>query len=1488
MKRTLLRIAGMWLACGSVVCAQTAMWTNTTGGNWTAPANWQDGRLPGLGTNVDLNANGTYTSTVDAASSFQDLWVGTSSSAGTQMLKHATQLNFSNMTIGARGIVWYGHTSAFNGTGMITVASGGLWLRPGSGRSASYGSHEITIQSGGVMNLDSNQFALYNNPIREMAFTIDGEVRGAGGFMANNNGTTARLWLTGSGNVNAPIALNGDNGNVYLAGSLNLNGVINQSNAVKSAVILTNDANITLNGRFVHSGKGSVFLVWTNTASAVLTGTNLISVSHDHATDAMTFTGAKNGVGGTLTLSGSGDLEVNQGSTNRIDLAAAVLNLQRNARFWGMNNAGPIRPSGALTLNFTGAGKTMALETNSVLSLWNSNTVLNVSGGATLALCNGTLEGGSKNAAVCTNLLLGGAGAATLTLRQNSTNLFRRAADSTYALRVWLGPAATVSAQAGSVLQLRDCYLAVGITNPASWTWATDGTIECLTNATVEAMATDRGTNVVFSAEPFGIKLMRFSATNAMTLTLFNGGAADNDLDTSADAALYVETLDLAGMAAGTTLGLAGSGIAAPRLYYVTLVNPNGVSLSSSILPLGPQNGTVACTITNSPVPAGAQWRLTSGPDTAWKNTGAAINVAPGAYTQAFTTVPYYLTPAELPVLVIGGQLTNTQVGYVSNLNWGTVQVMIQPPGAVAAGAQWRLMAGPQTNWQASGAAVPGLEAGLFTVTYKPGIPLWFEPADDAVTVAGGATTNLTATYASVPVYTLTLESPYGQVVPPAGSTNYELNTVVTCRVETSPVTFGATQYVCLGWTRTGSSPGSGSGTNSSFTMTAHTVHTWLWETNYHLQTQAGFGGAADLNGTWWRSSSNATVTANPTDGYRLSAWVGDVPSGSETNNPLVLPMDRPRSVTATFVPIPGLTAIWTNTAGGPWSTVANWQGTLPPGSGTNADINASGTYTSSVQGAGTAANVAVGTLSASGTQTLSIDGAISSPLTFSNLTIGARGVFSYENNSFMYGTGLVTVAAGGQLYRRSGLYQGSFYGHDITVQSGGRWTFATGAKSTVGSDAGRDVTYTIDGTIDGGGTLELNSQNNRNLFTGTGRLDVAQIALNNFNGNLYLGGTLTVNSALIQSNANISATILADGADILLNGPYFVQGAGSVLLVISNTDSATIGGTNLISVYHDSGANATLTGAKVGPAGGTLTITGTGPMELGQASAAEVRLAGAVLNLQRSARLWSLDSANAPFKPTGAFALNVSGSNTVLTLDTNCVLRFHRGPATAMTVTNGATLAMRHSTFDGNGSGAGYNLSVGTGSAGTLALRANSTNLFGHSPDNTVTNYAMTVLLGVNATVSPEAGSLLQLRDCSLAVGLTNSSAWGWRSNGTLEVVSNAVLEALSTDRSARTIFAAIGFGINELRLSTAAASATVTVWNAGALDNDLDGTNDTALYVNKLNVSGLGGAGVVLANSGVPNVRLYYQTLVGGTVNQLGAGFVPLLPGGVVFTLR
>ncbi len=116
--------------------------------------------------------------------------------------------------------------------------------------------------------------------------------------------------------------------------------------------------------------------------------------------------------------------------------------------------------------------------------------------------------------------------------------------------------------------------------------------------------------------------------------------------------------------------------------------------------------------------------------------------------------------------------------------------------------------------------------------------------------------------------YYLTVTSPYGSPTPASGW--FDDGSSVTASV-TSPASGPTgTQYVCTGWSGTGSVPSSGSGTTTTFTMTQASAITWNWKTQYYLTVKTDPLGLATIPGQGWydAASSSASLNAPPVTGW--------------------------------------------------------------------------------------------------------------------------------------------------------------------------------------------------------------------------------------------------------------------------------------------------------------------------------------------------------------------------------------------------------------------------------------------------------------------------------------------------------------------------------------------------------------------------------------------------------------------------------------------
>lgn len=727
-------MSGRRVACGGLVPvvtlwtaatagAVTAYWSNTAGGSWSTAGNWLDSLKPGPGTNVDINANGTYTTTANFAGvAVSNVAVGTASASGVQTLDIGNSaLAAADITVGLRGRLRNGDNGNINGSGTVTLQSGANGFKDGSS-GGTIGNHNLVVEGGASWTIgDGATDKFTQDTSANTTFTINGVADGAG--ILENNELTYRVLMTGTGQVNvAKWTLNNNNGRVFLGGSLKIKSLFDHGTGANNRSILMNGADITFGGRYISTNTSSgaqYFLVDTNTSSATVRGTNEIRIVQQGSTGR--FTGAHTGSdGGTVTFEGPGPLYLRTEGSGIIQLRATTVNLRRPTTLTSDGGSGYIRKEAGAAIVVAGTN-TLTIGTNAVLHVPDQTRVLKITSGATLKMDGGRLRGTSNDTADRWNVQVGRGSRATLAISSATNSVFFRDPAASNPMRVLLGSNAVVTAAAGGVLNLQRTRLYVAMTNAADWGLKGAGTLAFGDTNIVEALTSDRGTNVVLSAMPFAVNRMAVLTNANFALTLWNQGHVDNDRDGTNDAALYVGTLDLTGMQSGRSLSLAGSGIAAPRLYYSALTNPNGATLGAGVLKLAPQTATVSCTITNSPIPSGAQWRLTSGPDTAWKSSGASITLPPATYTQTFKQVQFFLKPADRAVVAAAGATTNPAVGYATNANWGAVSAVIEPEAARTAGAQWHLTGGPQTNWQSSGASVQGLETGAYTLTYKPG-----------------------------------------------------------------------------------------------------------------------------------------------------------------------------------------------------------------------------------------------------------------------------------------------------------------------------------------------------------------------------------------------------------------------------------------------------------------------------------------------------------------------------------------------------------------------------------------------------------------------------------------------------------------------------------------------------------------------------------------------------------------------------------------------
>jgi len=245
----------------------------------------------------------------------------------------------------------------------------------------------------------------------------------------------------------------------------------------------------------------------------------------------------------------------------------------------------------------------------------------------------------------------------------------------------------------------------------------------------------------------------------------------------------------------------------------------------------------------------------------------------------------------------------------------------------------------------ANGRTVP---AGTVWVNHGSDLLITFTPSNyytitniliDAVSVGTPSSytiTNISAAHSvssffAILTFPLTIQSFVPVVQPAVGTTFRPWNTPITAMVTNNPVRNGSTQYVCTGWTRTGSAPGSGTGTNTSFNLVTNTIMRWNWSTRYQLNAFAGPNGrvTGTPNGFYPAGASAISVTAIPSNGYHFVNWTGAAVPATPTLN---LTMTRPFLLMANFAPDIGFVQVNIN----PIQVTANARWRLTTGADTN------------------------------------------------------------------------------------------------------------------------------------------------------------------------------------------------------------------------------------------------------------------------------------------------------------------------------------------------------------------------------------------------------------------------------------------------------------------------------------------------------------------------------------------------------------------------
>lgn len=148
----------------------------------------------------------------------------------------------------------------------------------------------------------------------------------------------------------------------------------------------------------------------------------------------------------------------------------------------------------------------------------------------------------------------------------------------------------------------------------------------------------------------------------------------------------------------------------------------------------------------------------------------------------------------------------------------------------------------------------------------------------------------------------LVIKSDYGTTIPATGTNWMSLNSFLMAKVFTPTTEVDGTRYSSDGYLGSGAIPVNGSGDSISLQLSVDSTLTWLWTKEYYLTVKNEGLGTLNIESDWQTENSVVPIFAIGLGNNEFSYWTGDIPEGSENDNPLELTMDKVRSVTAVFV----------------------------------------------------------------------------------------------------------------------------------------------------------------------------------------------------------------------------------------------------------------------------------------------------------------------------------------------------------------------------------------------------------------------------------------------------------------------------------------------------------------------------------------------------------------------------------------------------------
>jgi len=424
-------------------------------------------------------------------------------------------------------------------------------------------------------------------------------------------------------------------------------------------------------------------------------------------------------------------------------------------------------------------------------------------------------------------------------------------------------------------------------------------------------------------------------------------------------------------------------------------------------------------------------------------------------------------------------------------------------------------------------------------------------------------------------------------------------------------------------------------------------------------------------------SITGATATTGTNGIATVGSWTLGTANGDNTLTATAAGLVGSPLTFTSIVPSTA-TILWTNTAGGGWSTASNWNLGRVPTATDSVVISASGTYSVTLDTTFTGPYISVG--GSSGTQTLTIAGRT---LTVNGaLVIGAHGTFSPTNSTVagagsMLNQGTVTMQGSSVIFNAL-TNQGTVIGSDVGVIAG---PFTTTASSVLrigqltGSTPQASLSFASGFTNNG--AIELTELTNVGTYSSL--LSVPSGTLVNAAGATIttLGGVMPGGSRILAATIDNRGTITASAGE-----PLTIASAGA------HTNSGTID-------LSAAGLSLSQTGS--------FTNTGTVTIGFGQAfviAGGAVNQNGGTFGGAGSVSLYSLTAVFSAAVTPAALALTGSTATLATAITAAAINLSSSSTLTISTTLSTATTALTAANSTINGTG-----NITNASGQTLAL---------------------------------------------------------------------------------------------------------------------------------------------------------------------------------------